>query len=190
MSLPERIAMPMSGYARGVALAALLAALAATSACTVRPLYKTPAAAGQQVGEVAFLSSIAIKPAESRFEQEVRNHLIFLFSGGSGEPADPRFSLALEVSSRVQSGAVRQVADEDEPTAGTVILAASYVLTRVGTGEVVSTGQRQVAAAFDRPRQQFAAARAERDAQNRAARELAELIRLAIAQDPQTPGSS
>jgi LPS-assembly lipoprotein len=38
------------------------------------------------------------------------------------------------------------------------------------------------------PRQQYAALRAERDAQDRAAREIAEQLRLAVAQDLSKPG--
>jgi LPS-assembly lipoprotein len=48
---------------------------------------------------------------------------------------------------------------------------------------VVASGTRQFVSSYDVPRQEFAALRAKRDAENRAARELAELIRLAVAQD-------
>lgn len=183
MSLPERKAGPAARRMRGIALVALVVAFAGISACTVRPLYNSgPSTAGANAGSASVLSSIAVKPAKSRFEQEVRNHLIFLFSGGAGEPANPAYSLAISVTSRTQAAAIRQVADEDEPSAGTVTLAASYEVTKVGTGQAVASGRRQITSSFDRPRQQFAAARAERDAQNRAARELAEVIRLAVAQ--------
>ena len=40
-------------------------------------------------GESATLASIGIKPVETRYGQEVRNQLIFLFGGGAGEPANP-----------------------------------------------------------------------------------------------------
>lgn len=184
MSWPKRNSRPAVRRLRGVMLAASIGALAGLSACAVQPLYgQAPAAAGAQAGAQAILSSIAVKPAVTRFEQEVRNHLIFLFSGGAGEPANPLYSLQLLVISTTQAAASVQRADEDEPTAGTVTLAATYQLTRTGTGEVVGSGARQVIAPFDDPRQLFAASRAERDAQNRAARELAELLRLAIAQN-------
>ena len=52
----------------------------------------------------------------------------------------------------------------------------------------MSTGRRQIASSYDIPRQEFAAVRAERDAENRAARELAELLRLALAQDLEKAG--
>jgi LPS-assembly lipoprotein len=63
------------------------------------------------------------------------------------------------------------------------VLTSSYVLTKARTGEAVATGTRRISSSYDRSRQEFAALRAERDAENRAARELAELLRLAIAQD-------
>jgi LPS-assembly lipoprotein len=59
----------------------------------------------------------------------------------------------------------------------------SYAIKRARTGEVVATGRREVTSSFDVPRQEFAAQRAQRDAENRSARELAELLHLAIAQD-------
>ena len=58
---------------------------------------------------------------------------------------------------------------------------AAYTLTK--GGQAVSTGTRQIAASYDAPRQEYANLRAQRDAEDRAARELAELVRLAVAQD-------
>ena len=49
------------------------------------------------------------------------------------------------------------------------------------TGRAGGRGTRQVTASFDRSRQYFARLRAERDAEDRAARELAEALRLAVA---------
>ena len=62
-------------------------------------------------------------------------------------------------------------------------LTATYVVTDITTGKQVAKGKRSIASAYDRPRQEFARRRAERDAENRAARELAELLQLAIAQE-------
>lgn len=185
MSLSESRTRAEAFPFRRAVLAASLVMLAAISGCTVRPLYGNPAAFGPAgaADTVAELSSIAVKPARTRAEQEVRNHLIFLFGGGAGEPAAPAYSLDLGVSTRTEAAAIVQVASEDEPTAGTVTLTANYRLTDAVTGNVVASGRRSITSSFDRPRQQFATMRAERDAQNRAARELAELVRLAIAQD-------
>ena len=48
-------------------------------------------------------------------------------------------------------------------------------------GKPVAAGRRTVGASCDRPRQEFANLRAERDASKRAAEELAEQVYLAIA---------
>ena len=73
--------------------------------------------------------------------------------------------------------------EEDEPTAGTVTLTANYVLRDTATNTVIAVGKRSVPSSFDRPLQEYAAYRAQIDAENRAARELAEFLRLSIAQD-------
>lgn len=170
---------------RAVALAVVIMSVAAISACTVRPLYSDSApVAGVTSGMRAELASIAIKPTPTRYGQEVRNRLIFLFGGGQGEPASPRYSLDLRVTSIREAAAMRQVTrGENEPTAATVTLNGTYVLTRNEDGKVIGQGSRQIMSSFDVPRQSFGEMRAEIDAQNRAARELAQLLQLAISQD-------
>jgi LPS-assembly lipoprotein len=60
-------------------------------------------------------------------------------------------------------------------------MTADYNLTLVESGETLRSGRRQVVALVDFPVQEFAKMRAIRDAENRAARELAELISADIA---------
>lgn len=165
---------------RASALAGALLALSLAAGCSVRPLLATQPG-GQDT--VADLSSVAVEPVDTRYAQEVRNQLIFLFRGGEAQPAAPRYTLALSVARTVTSAVQIQRGSENEPTAGTVTLAGSYRLTDAATGEAVAQGAREVSASFDRSRQEFAVLRAQRDAEDRAARELAELIRLAVAQD-------
>ncbi len=158
-------------------------ALPLASACTVKPLYSNPASDGTQAGVTADLSSIVIKPVEQRYAQQVRNHLIFLFNRGAGQPAAAAYTLTLVVTALHESAAVVQVGDDNEPTAGTVTLTGNYSLAATATGEVVASGRRRIMSSYDRPRQEFAAYRARLNAEDRAARELAELLNLAIAQD-------
>jgi LPS-assembly lipoprotein len=185
MSLPETGKFNVTLVMRGIALSSLIAAGALLSACTARPLYSSaPLSAGSQVGAAAELASIAIKPVDTRHAQQVRNNLIFAFGGGAGQPADPAYSLNLGVTKSIQSAALIQVnTNEDTPTAGTVTLTAVYTLTDAKTGKKVGSGQRAISSSYDQPLQEFAAYRAERDAEDRAARELADLLRLAIAQN-------
>ncbi|WP_341872520.1 LPS assembly lipoprotein LptE [Allomesorhizobium alhagi] len=133
---------------------------------------------------MAAYPSIDIKPVQTRYAQEVRNHLIFMLNGGAGQPANPQYSLDLGVT-EVATGLLlaATTTGEDRPSAGTIVMTSSYRLTKVGTGEVVARGTRRISSSYDRPRQEFAALRAQRDAENRAARELAELLKLAIGQD-------
>jgi LPS-assembly lipoprotein len=168
-------------FRHAAALFALLA-LPLASACTVKPLYSNPSSGTAQAGVTADLSSIAIKPVEQRYAQQVRNHLIFLFNRGAGQPAAAAYTLTLVVTAMHESAAVVQVGDDNEPTAGTVTLTARYSLAGTTSGEVIASGRRQITSSYDVPRQEFAAYRARLNAEDRAARELAELLHLAIAQ--------
>ena len=173
-------------FRRAAAKIGLLAALAFGAAglagCTVTPLYGD-GSSGQAGGASAELRTIAVKPVNTREALEVRNNLLFLLYGGAGAPSETRYSLTLIVTKRTSSAVSIQRALEREPTAGEVLLTANYVLTDASDGSEVAKGTRNAVAAFDRPRQEFAVERAERDAVDRAARELAEQLRLALAAD-------
>lgn len=181
MSLRERKGLiPAFAFTLGLAIAA--------SACTVRPLYMKddPTAAGASAGTAAELASIAIKPVNTRYAQLVRNELIFLLGGGAGEATNPRYTLDLNVSSQQMSTATAPASTSDEvnvPTAAIVTLTARYRLTDLTSNKVVASGSRNISSSIDVPRQEYAAMRAESDAQKRATRELAQLLRFAIAQD-------
>lgn len=184
------MSLPDNRFRRRLTVAGVVLVLAAAmsvSACTVRPLYGDAGVASGQ-GTVAVLSAIEVKPVSTRQELEVRNHLIFLLSGGAGQPANPELLLGLSVKSTTSSAATVQIATDNEPSAGTVMMTATYTLTDASSGEAVSNGRRVANASFDRSRQEFATLRAEKDAENRAARELAELLRLAVAQDLERRG--
>jgi LPS-assembly lipoprotein len=75
----------MPGIVRNRGLAALMVAgaILGASGCQVRPLYSDGAVnvGGAPTSTQAALSQIAIKPVKTRYGQEVRNHLIFLFGG-------------------------------------------------------------------------------------------------------------
>ena len=173
MSLPER---------SRVLAAAIVLPMVLVSACTVRPLYSD---AGYAAGGVATIAnpSIAVKPVETRYAQQVRNNLIFDLYGGANQPAAARYTLDLGITVLNEPSALVQIGTEDEPTAATITMISSYVLTETATGKPMARGRRQVMSSYDVPRQQYAAWRAEINAQDRAARELAHAVRLAIAQD-------
>ena len=183
MSSPERKKNSPTRSLGGTAALALILSAGLVSACTVRPLYSSAPLAGVDVPASALLSSIQVQPVQTRVGQEVRNRLIFLLGGGAGQPAAPVYSVVLGVTSVKLDAAVIQRGREDEPTAGIMQVQSSYAVTDNRTAAVVASGFRQIATGYDIPRQAFAQVRAERDAENRAGRELAELLKLAIAQD-------
>ncbi len=184
MSLPDQSRKFPISFSRGMAVAALVASAVMISACTVRPLYSTaPTASGAPAGTATGLNSINILPVDTRYGQEIRNQLIFGLNGGAGQPANPIYTLQLNAIAQKTAAVLVQRTTEDEPTAGTMTLTSVYVLKEIKTGNIVGKGKRTISSSYDIPRQGFAQYRAELDAQNRAARELAELLRLAIAQD-------
>lgn len=150
-----------------------LVALAFASGCQVKPLYSTGS------NTTAGTASVSISEAEDRVEQRVRNELIFLLAGGAGEPANPVYHLELNVSSRDFGVLLSQ--SDDVARAGRLVITADYNLTRVESGETIRSGRRQVVSLVDFPVQEFAKLRAIRDAENRAAREMAELVKADVA---------
>ena len=179
MSLPDRSRNSVSR----LAACALLVMAALVSACTVRPLYtSTETPYGPVMGASAGLRSIIVAPVNTRPAQEFRNHIIFLFNGGAGQPDSAPYTLYPGIFVLDQPAALIQVATEDRPTAGTITMISNYILKDNATGKTVFRARREVSASYDRPRQEFAALRAKLDAQNRAARELAQLVSLDIGQ--------
>lgn len=181
---------PRQGRSRRAAVlagAAVAVAAIALGGCTVRPLYATgPTGLSTGATTVTDLASIGIAAARSRESLEVRNHLIFLLAGGRGEPSQPRYRLDLGVTRQVLGVAtrVRDINARDvDVSAAILVMTSNYRLTDAQTGDLITSGRRQAQASFDRSRQEFAALRAQRDAEDRAARELAEALRLALAQD-------
>lgn len=161
------------------ALLSGLAVLALLAGCQVRPLYSDASGTAEQMASVGF------SEPETRIEQVVRNHLIFLTSGGAGEIANPAYDVTLRASTTATS----VIDDEDDdnvspsglPQPGRVRVIVNYTLTRVSDGKVLKSASREVVSLMDVSRQGFAKLRALRDAENRAAREAAEFIRAEIA---------
>jgi LPS-assembly lipoprotein len=171
MSLSDEAGFRLRSFG-AIAGAFLLTALAG---CQLRPLYSDGPTGATPVA----LASIEISEADDRIEQQVRNALIFLTSGGKGEPVNPQYHLALDVSHRTVGVLYDQ--ELDRAGAGRIVVKADYNLTKTATGETVKSGNRSAVALVDFPDQEFAKIRAVRDGENRAAKELAEIISADIA---------
>ena len=156
---------------RGGAIALCGAGLAA---CGFRPVYQ----GGAMAGVAAPLAAIAINEPSTRLEQAVRNELVFLFTGGDA-PAPARYRMQLGVSSGVSNLVIEQATGR--PTASSLDLTAVVAVTEIATGAEVLTETFRASASFEQSTQRFANERAKLDAGQRAARDVAERIRIRTA---------
>jgi LPS-assembly lipoprotein len=159
--------------AKSLLAAAALPLLLMIGGCQMRPLYAT----GGQTEQA--LKSVMFSEAETRVELQLRNNLIFLASGGAGEPANPEYDVQIKLVER-NVGVLLDLTT-DLPRAGRIILRADFTLKRTATGEILRTGHRSSVALVDFPGQEYAKIRATKDAEDRAAKELAELIYADLA---------
>ncbi|GGE28752.1 hypothetical protein GCM10007276_02370 [Agaricicola taiwanensis] len=159
------------GLALGIALLA--------GAC-LRPLYgdTSPAPGNQNVRDR--LSAIEVQEATNRIDQQIRNDLIFAFTGGAAAP-EPLYRLRVETNDALQSAVVDPFTSR--PTTETYALDATFRLDRIGStdGKPVFQGRAFGRASYDRSRQRFATIRARRDAEDRAADVVAQQITTQIA---------
>ena len=146
------------------------------SGCQVRPLYQESASA---VSTGSGLSAFSFSPANERVSQQVRNNLIFLTSGGAGETANPTYHVDLVVTESIGTPLLDDT--ETMPKIARMNLRVVYKITRLADGKILRAASRQATSLYDYPQQEFAKLRAKRDAQNRAAKELAEILRGDLA---------
>jgi LPS-assembly lipoprotein len=160
-------------------------ALAGLTAGCFQPLYGTQNAAAP--GVVDKLSSVEVTPVDapngtrlSRVGFEVRNNLIYGLTGGSGAAAT-NYKLVVRLSS-LQTQVIVDIASA-RPDIQNYGIDATFTLTDITTGKSVISGQTFSRVSYDIPGQQqrFASDRGLRDAENRAAKVIAENIKLRLA---------
>ena len=162
----------------------LLLGLGLISACTVEPLNSsTPDSQISSNVEASTIKSIlastSVKPVTTRVGQQVRNQLLFAMNGGKLKPGG-QYSVKLSIKSSSYNLSIDS--SSNAPTSAQVAISSTYQLISSVSGKTVASGKRRALSSYDRTSQSFANERAERDAQNRAAKELAQQLRLAIAQ--------
>jgi LPS-assembly lipoprotein len=168
MSLPER---------RPRLAATLLAlGLALLVGGCFRPMYASVSPAGPSLTET--LAAVEVEPIKGRVGQQVRNNLDFGLTGGAGAPP-PRYTLRVALTTSRISSIIDPVTNE--PQIDTVALTGSFELFAKGTPAAVLSGKDYARKSFDRGLQRFAALRAARDAEDSAAKVLADQIRGRVA---------
>jgi len=167
------------GLLRGLSL--LLALSPALSACSsggFRPLYGTTASgAGMQER----LAQIDYAPIPGRVGQRIRNELIFESTGGGGSsPLPPTHRLEVVVKESVLS---TLVTNEGEALGQIYAIQASFRLIDVKSKDkkVVLQGTSHARAGFERFQSIYSNVRAREDAENRAARTVADDLKTRLA---------
>ncbi|MEI2386729.1 LPS assembly lipoprotein LptE [Breoghania sp. JC706] len=168
--------MSLSDFTGRFRVLGIVCALAVLAGCNVRPLYGTVSPGNVPAQEE--LTAIEIDPADDRVEQVLRNELIYAFQRG-GEAAPVRYRLKMIVNSSKSSVAVEELSDV--PAAYLVQMTASFALTDVATDRTLLTGSSFANASYDFSNQRFANLRAARDAEDRAAKVVADDIHTRIA---------
>ena len=161
-------------------------ALAGMTAGCFQPLYGEKTLAGGP-GIVDKLNGVDVPPIDApngtrlaRVGVEVRNGLLFGLTGG-GPAAPPSYKLVVKLtSSQTQVIVDINTARPDIQNYG---IDATYTLTDLRTGKPVVNGYTFARVSYDIPGQQqrFAGDRGLRDAENRAAKTIADNIRSRLA---------
>ena len=162
-----------------------LAAALVLAGCQVRPLYGTVGSSAGSPAAASELARIDIDPIDTvgdgdldRVGQVMRNELVFAFQRGQAAP-DPAYRLKVIIDRPLNEVGVERLADV--PAAYTVSVNATYVLSEIGTDRTLETGSAFATASFDFSSQRFANLRAERDAEDRAAKAAAVDIHTRLA---------
>lgn len=139
-----------------------------------RPLYG-PTPSG--IGVDQAMAQVQIAPIPSRVGQRIRNELIFQHTGG-GAPPPPLYTLEIVITESVTSTLVQT---SGEALSQIYNLNATFRLVSIKDKRVVLTGNSHARAGFERFTSIYANVRAREDAENRAARTLAEELKGRLA---------
>jgi LPS-assembly lipoprotein len=155
-------------------LAASLAALAGCGDSGFRPLY-APSASGAYASER--LKEVDFAPIPGRVGQRIRNDLIFESTGG-GYAAAPQYRFEVVLRENVTSTLV----DTRGVVAGAVYsVQASFRLIDAKERKVIFQGTSYARTPFERFEAVYSNVRAREDAENRAARTIAEDLKTRLA---------
>ncbi|MBX2804941.1 MAG: hypothetical protein KTR19_03120 [Hyphomicrobiales bacterium] len=151
-----------------------LISLLVLSGCGWKPLYGTTAS-GADLQDL--MRSVEIATIPGRVGQQIRNELIYDTTGG-GTGAVPEYRLDIAIRESVLNTLVDNTGDAQSQT---YQLYSQYKLIRLSDNEVVLNGNSNARAAYDKLDSVFADIRARRDAENRAAKTIADAVRLRMA---------
>jgi LPS-assembly lipoprotein len=160
---------------RGLSLLLVTApVLASCGEAGLHPLYGVGPSG---VGVEERLAKVEFAPIPGRVGQRIRNELIFQANGaGAGPP--PTHRLEVVVNESVSS---QLVALTGEAASQTYLVQANFRLVNLKDGKVVFQGTSSARAGFERYTSVYSIVRAQEDAENRAARTIADELKTRLA---------
>ena len=162
----------MSWFDR-VRLIAALGAVAGLGGC-FQPLYGEAA----HPGLVQAMREVEVAPIPERIGHYLSNDLIAKMNG-SGETPAPKYRLTIKLAQTSQTPTVQSQTGSAD--AASIVGTASFDLIRIDGNVMIYKGMATGAAVYDRTLNNFGNLRAERDAEIRIARTLADEIELRVA---------
>ncbi len=170
--MTKRNGARVSTYKKLTSVGAMLMLGITIGAC--RPMYGQTNMGSDATYE---LSSIQIDTIPGRVGQKIRNELIFLFTGGN-HPSEPNYKLEIAYRESVLGVLYKRTSD----AAGKIYsLDATFTLRDITGKTVLTKGRSHARAAFDKHKSTYANIRAERNAKDRAAKDIAKDISTRIA---------
>lgn len=160
---------------RSVLVALLTAPLLTACGGGFQPLYGPSLGGGGSVGGTMAAVDVGLIPG--RVGQVVRNELVFKTTGGA-EPEPPKYRLEIAMRQSAQNLLVTLAGESTGLMYG---LDADFSLVRIEDNQVLLTAKAQSRAAYQKVESVYANVRARRDAEDRAARILADSIRTRVA---------
>ena len=170
-----------SRFLKGAAVAVIASVLGlGISGCGFHPMYATTPTGGSLVD---VMKAVQIAPIPSRVGQRLRNELIFGTTGG-GEASSPVYRLDIALRESVRN---TLVTNTGAPTGQILQLDAEFRVIRIKDNEALFKGYSTSEAAYDltgfsgTTGSIYGDTRAALDAENRAARSLADTLKTRVA---------
>ncbi len=161
-----------SAFRKITSLGAVIIFAMSVSAC--RPMYGETSLGSNATYELA---SIDINTIPGRVGQQIRNQLIFLFTGGNRSVA-PKYKLNVVYRQSIAYVLFKRSQD----AAGQILsIDATFTLKDLDGKKILMKSKSHARAAFDKHSSTYANVRAKRNAENRAAKDIANDINTRIA---------
>jgi LPS-assembly lipoprotein len=163
----------------GAAVGASLLASALLLAGCVQPVY-APGNMAVTGGSVrSALAAVEVPMIPDRLGHTLRNELVFLLEGRGGEQEPKRYRLLVSATESLSTTIVNSAVQRSD--AAMVQATANYRLLSLADNRQIASGTVSTFATYERSPQRFASLRGARDAQQRVARQLAELMHTELA---------